>query len=69
MAEMTYGDGNVEAQLVQKGYLSVSDPACGAGAMLIAFANVLKAHGINFQKNTLFVAQDIDVTATRMCYL
>lgn len=69
MAEMTYGDGNVETQLVQKGYLSVSDPACGAGATLIAFANVLKAHGINFQKNTLFVAQDIDMTATRMCYL
>lgn len=69
MAELAYGDGNAEAELAQKGYLSVSDPACGAGAMLIAFANVLKTHGINFQRKTLFVAQDIDVTSTRMCYL
>ena len=50
-------------------YLSVSDPACGAGAMLIAFANVSREHGVNFQRNILFVAQDIDVTAVRMCYL
>ena len=53
----------------EKGYLSVSDPACGAGAMLIAFANVSREQGINFQQKVLFVAQDIDVTATRMCYL
>ena len=57
------------AELAEKGYLSVSDPACGAGAMLIAFANVSREQGINFQQKVLFVAQDIDVTATRMCYL
>lgn len=52
-----------------KRYISVNDPACGAGAMLIAFANVAKKHGINYQKHVLFVAQDIDRTAAMMCYI
>ena len=36
---------------------------------LIAFANVAKKHGINYQKHVLFVAQDIDRTAAMMCYI
>ncbi len=58
-----------DEEMHRKGYISVSDPACGAGAMLIAFANVAKAHGINYQKEVLFFAQDIDLTATLMCYV
>lgn len=69
MSEIQYAGVDAEAELWEKGYLSVSDPACGAGAMLIAFANVSRKHGVNFQQKVLFVAQDIDVTATRMCYL
>ena len=48
--------GDFETQVEQKGYISVSDSACGAGALLIAFANSAKAHGINYQKKVLFVA-------------
>lgn len=47
----------------------MNDAACGAGAMLIAFANVAKKHGINYQKQVLFIAQDIDRTAAMMCYI
>ena len=50
-------------------YRTASDPACGAGAMLIAFANAAKRHGINYQKHVLFVSQDIDRTAAMMCYI
>ena len=46
-----------------------SDPACGAGALLIAFANSARAHGVNYQEKVLFVAQDIDATAAKMCYI
>lgn len=53
----------------EKGYISVNDPACGAGSMLIAYANVSKKNNINFQTQVLFVAQDIDTTAALMCYL
>ena len=50
-------------------YRTATDPACGAGAMLIAFANAAKRHGINYQKHVLFVSQDIDRTAAMMCYI
>ncbi len=57
-------------QIVEEnGYISVNDPACGAGAMLIAYANVAKEKHINFQTQVLLVAQDIDMTAALMCYL
>lgn len=59
----------MKKELAEKGYISVSDPACGAGAMLIAFANTMQKHEINYQKKVLFVAQDIDHTAAYMCYL
>lgn len=51
------------------GFISVNDPACGAGATLISFANLCKQNGINYQKSVLFTAQDIDLTAGLMCYI
>ena len=47
----------------------MSDPACGAGALLIAFANECQRQHINYQTSVLFVAQDIDFLAGCMCYI
>ncbi len=69
MSELQFAGDEKEEQLKEKGYISVNDPACGADAMLIAFANVAKKHDINYQKQVLFVAQDIDRTAAMMCYI
>lgn len=69
MAEIQMVDRDLDKEKDSKGFISVSDPACGAGAMLVAFANVAKAHEINYQKEILFVAQDIDLTAALMCYI
>lgn len=69
MSELQFTRRNVEKEAEQKGYISVNDPACGAGAMLIAFANAIKKRGINYQEKVLFVAQDIDHTAAMMCYI
>lgn len=68
MAEIQNG-GDLKSEVEQKGFISVSDPACGAGALLIAFANSARAHGVNYQEKVLFVAQDIDATAAKMCYI
>ena len=38
MSAITYAD-DTERRIEQQGWIGVSDPACGAGAMLIAFAN------------------------------
>ena len=68
MAKMNIGDG-LKSELETKGWISVSDPACGAGALLIAFANECLSQHINYQTTVLFVAQDIDFLAGCMCYI
>lgn len=69
MAEIQFAGRSEKEELAKNGYISVNDPACGAGAMLIAFANAAKKNGLNYQKQVLFVAQDIDHTAAMMCYI
>lgn len=70
MAAMTYGE-DLKEKIKKRGWVSVNDPACGAGALLIAFANECRRPGIdiNYQTSVLFVAQDIDLIAGCMCYI
>lgn len=67
MSQITVGD--VDSHIEEKGYISICDPACGAGATLIAAANTLKGSKYNFQNHVLFVGQDIDRVAAQMCYI
>lgn len=59
----------VAQEVEAEGYITVNDPCCGGGAMLIAFAQACKEQGVNYQESVLFVAQDIDPVAARMCYI
>ena len=59
----------LKAKIADQGFVSVTAPACGAEALLMAFANQCKAQGINYQTQCLFVAQDIDFTVGCMCYI
>ena len=52
----------------QKGYVTINDPACGAGATLIGARNNLELAGIGGTQ-AFFVGQDIDRTAAMMCYI
>lgn len=60
---------NAAAEIQKKGWTSVIDPASGAGATLISFANSLYKQGINYQTTTLFCAQDLDRVTAMMCYV
>lgn len=60
---------DVPDKIATKGYVSVNDCACGAGALLIAFANETRRTGINYQQHVMFVGQDVDRTAAMMCYI
>lgn len=68
MAEMSI-DGQVLKQIDEKGWASVNDPACGAGATLIGAVSAFKKHEIDFQNHVCFVANDIDRTTAQMCYI
>lgn len=67
MSEITCGD--IDNQIEKQGYISVCDPACGAGATLIAAVNTMKNCRHNFQNHVLFVGQDIDRVTGMMCYI
>ena len=67
-AAITYGP-DMQDRIDRDGWISVSDPACGAGALLIAFANECRRKGINYQTSVLFTAQDVDFLAGCMCYV
>ena len=56
-------------QIQEKGWISVNDPACGAGALLVALANECTRQDINYQQTVLFTAQDIDYAVGMMCYI
>lgn len=49
--------------------ITMSEPSCGAGGMVIAAAKVLLDHGINPQLYLKVTAQDLDWKAVYMCYL
>lgn len=61
--------GKADEQIAKNGYISVCDPACGAGATLIATVNKMKLSKYNFQNHVLFVGQDVDRVAGLMCYI
>lgn len=67
MAEINVSE--IASTIETKGWASVNDPTCGAGATLIAMANTMKNHDVNYQDHALFIAQDIDRIAGMMCYI
>jgi type I restriction-modification system DNA methylase subunit len=56
-------------EIEQNGFISVADCCCGSGAMLIAFAQNCVDNKIDYQRNVLFVGQDVDSLVARMCYI
>lgn len=49
--------------------ITLSEPCCGSGGMIIAFAETMKNHDFNYQKLLYVEAIDIDEIAFMMCYI
>ena len=64
---------NIVEEVKDKGFVTISDPCCGAGALLIAGVNtakdMLSAENMNFRNHVIVAAQDIDMTTALMCYI
>jgi hypothetical protein len=67
MASLAQGDAvdNIERQ----GFITLQEPAIGAGAMVIASAEALLDVGINPQQSLHVTGIDVDATACHMAYL
>lgn len=68
LAELNIGDG-IEEQIRARGFVRASEPACGAGGMVLALARVLADRKINFQECLHVTAIDVDATAAHMAYV
>lgn len=55
--------------LAQKGFITISEPTCGSGVMVIGCVNTLIEMGFNPQQCLWAHCQDIDFTAAMMCYI
>lgn len=53
----------------EKGIIEVNEPSTGGGGMMIAYAQILKEHGIDYQKRLHIVAQDLDWNGVYMTYI
>lgn len=61
--------GVVEEQFRDKAFITLSEPACGAGCMALAFAWVLREAGYSPHRYLWVSATDIDPLAAGMAYI
>lgn len=67
MARLAHGDSLTD--FGGKPFVTVSEPACGAGGMILAFTKVLIEAGHNPAEKMWVECRDIDRTAALMCYV
>lgn len=71
MSEITIDKKMIAKTVHKKGYVSINDCACGAGATLISAAsqcdNLFKK--LNYKNHVYFVGQDVDLRCVQMCYI
>ena len=67
MAEITFIDG--KENIENKEIITLSEPCCGSGGMVIAYAETMKKYDINFQERLFVEAIDIDEMCFQMAYL
>lgn len=69
MSKMAFDLPDRASMLGQGGFISLCEPACGAGGMVIAVAHTLYEEKINYQQCLHVTATDIDITAVHMSYI
>jgi len=67
MAEMLIGPKCEEIE--EKGYITLCEPTCGSGVMVIAAANSLYKNHYNPSQNMCVLAVDNDIRCTMMAYI
>lgn len=69
MARTAIDIGEAKELINKKGYITISEPAVGGGANIIAACQVLKEVGINYQTKAVIVAQELNQLTALMAYI
>lgn len=52
-----------------KEYVTINEPTCGSGTMIYGAVWAMQKNGFDYQRKSLFVAQDIDIRCVWMTYI
>lgn len=69
IAKLAFDENKIRDCIAEKGYAGIHEPACGAGATIIAVLAMMKEKGIDFQTQSFTLAQDIDYRCAHICYI
>ena len=69
MAQITLSADLIEREVEETGYVTISEPACGSGGMMLAAADVFESNGYNIRETMLVQAVDVSTLAYHMAYL
>lgn len=67
MAEINLSD--VDQMIEEQGFITVQEPAAGAGGMLMAMADVIEGKGHNLETTVWIEAVELSRSTYHMCYL
>lgn len=60
---------NVDVPEDKEGPITINEPACGSGTMVIGAVWAMQRKGIDYRRKSFFVAQDIDIRCVWMAYI
>ena len=70
MAEISLEDEQTLKNIIEKrGFISMTEPTCGAGGMILSLAKALRKRNINYQQDLLVEATDISDVCAYMTYI
>lgn len=58
-----------EDTVKQNGYITINEPTCGSGTMVIGAIWAMKQSSFDYRSKSFFVAQDIDIRCVWMAYI
>ena len=67
MSEINFAD--IDLKMKNKDFITLSEPCCGSGGIIIAFAETMKNKGYNYQHQLYVEATDIDDMCFKMTYI
>lgn len=67
MAEINFID--LKNEIDNKGFITLAEPCCGSGGMIIAYAETMKEKGYNYQHQLYVESVDIDEICFKMAYI
>lgn len=61
--------GDLKKQIEEKHFITLNEPACGSGGMVIAFRQAMLDANCNPSRDVFVTAQDVSEMAFKMCYI